>query len=214
MKKQTRVALILLLLIPVVLRLGGFLFSRINPEIAAGHPDYVRNFHRLSLLKNTTLFASFAVVAILWFVICVFVIRSKQRSLWWLVLALLGPIGFAILAALNDKAPLAADRYVRFVHKLNPFVRVGYEVCIFIVIWLLAYQGMVVKRVLMILYQSATTGMSTAQIIDIQNASSGMWAFAEGNEVMYLVVLFYLLQPVVFNFVGRLATRTASPNAR
>ena len=37
-----------------------------------------------------------------------------------------------------------------------------------------------------------------------------MWAFAEGNEVMYMVVLFYLLWPIVFNIVGRVATTTAS----
>jgi hypothetical protein len=81
-------------------------------------------------------------------------------------------------------------------------------------IWLLAYQAMVLKRNLMIMYESATTGISTAQIIDRQNASSGMWAFAEGNEVIYLVVLFYLLWPIVFNIVGRVATITASPKAR
>jgi hypothetical protein len=48
MKKQKVVALVLLLLIPVVLMLGGWLFSLINPESAAGHPNYVRNFHFLS----------------------------------------------------------------------------------------------------------------------------------------------------------------------
>lgn len=37
MKKQTVVALALLLLIPVVTMLGGLLFSLINPESAAGH---------------------------------------------------------------------------------------------------------------------------------------------------------------------------------
>ena len=79
---------------------------------------------------------------------------------------------------------------------------------------MLAYQGMVLKRTLMISYQAATTGVSTAQIIDLQNASAGMWAFAEGNEVMYLVVLLYLLWPMVFNIVGRVAANVASPKAR
>jgi hypothetical protein len=63
---------------------------------------------------------------------------------------------------------------------------------------------MVFKRDLMIMYEAAATGMSTAQIIDQQNASSGMWAFSEGNEVLYLVVLFYLLWPISFNAVGHL----------
>ncbi len=44
MKKQLVVALVLLLLIPVVSALAGLVFSLINPEIAAGHPNYVRNF--------------------------------------------------------------------------------------------------------------------------------------------------------------------------
>jgi hypothetical protein len=41
-----------------------------------------------------------------------------------------------------------------------------------------------------------------------------MWAFAEGMEVMYLVVLFYLLWPIVFNVVSRLAAMMASSKAR
>jgi hypothetical protein len=97
---------------------------------------------------------------------------------------------------------------------LNIFARIGYEVCRFVLIWLLAYQAMVVKRNLMILYESATTGQSTAQIIATQNASSGMWAFGESLEVMFLVVLFYLLWPIVFNVVGRMAAVVAAPKAR
>ena len=211
MKKQTVVALALLLLIPIVWLLGGWLFSLINPEIAAGHPNYVRNSHFLSLVKRLTMWASLAVVAILSLLMCLLVIRSKKRSLFWLFFAALGPFGFAILAMLNGKAPGETDRYARFVRSLNRFVRVGYEVCSFVIIWLLAYQAMVLKRNLMIMYESATTGMSTAQIIDLQNASSGMWAFAEGTEVIFMVVLLYLIRPIVFNIVGRVAAIMASP---
>jgi hypothetical protein len=214
MKKQTVVAFILLLLIPVALMLGGLLFSLINPEIAAGHPNYARNFQLLSLAKNMTMWAAAAVVAVLWLLACFLVIRSKERSPLWLFFAALGPIGFAILVSLNDKTPSEVDRNAQFVRSLNIFVRVGYEVCRFVIIWLLAYHAMVLKRNLMIMYQSATTGISTAQIIDQQNASSGMWAFAEGMEVMYLVVLFYLLWPIVFNVVSRLAAMMASSKAR
>jgi hypothetical protein len=46
-------ALVLFLLIPLDTVLGGMLANLINPEIAAGHPNYVRNFHLLSLLKIT-----------------------------------------------------------------------------------------------------------------------------------------------------------------
>jgi hypothetical protein len=214
MKKQTVVALVLLLLIPVAVMLGGLLFSLINPEIAAGHPNYVRNYHLLSLVKDMAWWGSIAAVEILWLLVCFLVIRSKERSSLWMFFAALGPFGFAVLAVLNDRAPAETDRYARFVRNLNRFVRVGYEVCTFVIIWLIAYQAMVLKRDLMIMYESATTGISTAQIIDRQNASSGMWAFAEGNEVMYMVVLFYLIWPIVFNIVGRAAATMASPKAR
>ena len=214
MKKQTAVALVLLLLVPVVFRLGGWLFSRFNPESAAGHPDYARNYHFLSRLQHLSFLAMLALVGILWLLVCFLVIRSKKRSLWWMFLAAFGPFGFAVLAMLGDRAPAETDRHERFVRNLNWFVRAGYQACIFVIIWMLAEQAMVLKRNLMIAHQSATTGMSTAQIIDLQNASSGMWAFAEGNEVMYMMVLLYLLWPVVFNVVARVAAMMASPNAR
>ena len=214
MKRETVVALVLLLLIPAVLMLGGFLFALINPEIAAGHANYALNFHLLSRLRVAVFLGSVAVAAMLWLVVFFLVIRSKERSLWWMFLAALGPIGLAILATLNDSVPAQTDRHARFVQNLNKLQRVAYEVCRFLVIWELAYQSMVLKRNLMILYESATTGASTAEIIATQTASSGMWAFGEGLEVMFLVVLFYLLWPIVFNIVARLAAFVASPKPR
>jgi hypothetical protein len=213
MKKQSVVALVLFLLIPLVTVLGGVLFSLINPEIAAGHPNYVRNYHLLSLLKILSLWASIAGVVVLWVLVCLLVIRSKKRSYLWLFLAALGPLGFAALASLNDRTAAQTDSYTRFVRKLNWFVRAGYEVLSFVIIWELAWQAMVLKSTLMIRYEAFTTGVSTAQIIAIRDASSGMWAFGEGMEVMYLAVLFYLLRPVVFRMVARVAAPKASPKA-
>lgn len=213
-KKQLVVALVLLLLIPLVLRLGGMLFSLINPEIAAGHPNYVRNYHLLNMLKMSFLFTSVAAAGVLWLLACLLVIRSKNRSYPWLLLAALGPFGFAILAMLNDRAPAETDRYSRFVRNLHGFVRGGYEICCFVLIWVLAYQAMVLNRHLIIQYQAVTTGVSTQQIIDIQNASSGMWAFAEGNEEMFLVALLYLLRPIVFGIVSHVIAMRSSPKAR
>src|SRR5262245_177532 len=132
MKKQILAALALLLLIPVALMLGGFLSNLINPEIAAGHPNYARNFHFLSLLKILLFLASVAVAGLLWLLVCFLVIRSKQRSLWWMFLGALGPFGFAVLAMLSDKAPARTDRHARFVHNLNRLLRVGYEVAVFV----------------------------------------------------------------------------------
>ena len=213
-KKQWVVALVLFLLIPLELKLGGMLFSLLNPESAAGHPNYAHNYHRLSFLKHMALWGSEAAVFVLWLLVCLLVIRSKKRSPLWLLMAALGPFGFAVLVALNDRAPGETDSYARFVRNLHWLVRVGYELCIFVLAWVLAEQGMVFKRNVMIRHQAAITGMSVAQIIDQQNASSGMWAFAEGNEVIYLVILFYLLWPIVFNIVGRVAAPMASPKVR
>lgn len=214
MKKQWVVALVLLLLIPLVLALGAILSNLINPEIAAGYPNYARNFHLLSMLKNLCFLASVAGAGVLWMLACLLVIRSKKRSYLWLLLAVLGPLGFAALASLNDRAAVETDSYTRFVRKLNWFVRVSYELCTFLIIGELAWQVMVLKRMLMIQYEAAATGVSTAQIIDIQNASSGMWAFGEGMEVMYFVVLLYLLRPVVFRVVAHAGATLASPGAR
>jgi hypothetical protein len=202
MKKQTVVVLLVLLLIPIATVLGGLLFSLINPEIAAGHANYARNFHFLNLLKFISILATAAVVAILWLLACFLVIRSKGRSSGWLLLAVLGPLGFAILMRLNEGAASETDRYKRFVGNLNRFVRAGYEVSAFVVLWLLAYQAIVLKRNLLILYESATTGIPTSQIIATQNASSGMWAFGEWIETMYLVAVLYIIWPIVFNLVG------------
>lgn len=212
-KKQLFVALVLLLLVPMVLVLGGMLSNLINPEIAAGHPNYVRNWHLLNLLKSLLFFASVAAAGVLWILSCMMLIRSKQRSYLWLVLAALGPFGFAVLAMLSDRAPAENDRFARFVRSLNGFMRVGYEVCTFMIVWVLAYEAMVLHRSLMIRYEAATTGVSTAQIMSMQSASSGMWAFAEGNEVIFLVALLYMLRPIVFSCVSYM-TAAASPRAR
>ena len=205
MKKQTILALGLLLSIPVIFRLGGWLFSRINPESAAGHPNYAHNYYWLSQLQHLTFWTMLATVGVLWLLVCFLVIRSKQRSLSWLFLAAFGPFGFAVLAMLRDRAPAQTDWHERFVRNLNAPLRVGYWACVVVIIWMLAERGMVFKRDLMIQRQAAATGMSVAQIIDQQNASSGMWAFAEGTEVMYGVVLLYLIWPGVFNGVARVA---------
>ncbi|WP_109486574.1 hypothetical protein [Occallatibacter savannae] len=203
-KKQTLVALLLLLLIPVVMLSGGFLFSLINPELAAGHPNYVRNWHLLNSLKTGIIWAMFAAVFALYLTGSYLVIRSKSQSSLWLLLAALGPIGFAILSVLNDRAPSKSDRYSRFLRKLNWILRTAYEIACFFLIWELAWNLMLVKRYAMIKYQSITTGMTAAQIIAIQDASSGMYAFSEGLEIMFFVIVLYLLRPILFNLIARL----------
>ena len=203
-KKHYILATVSFLLIPAVTVLGGMLVNSINPEIAARYPHYERNYRLLVLAKNLLLLAALLVIMGLWFLTCFFLVKSKKRSYGWLFLAMLGPFGLVILTMLSDNAPALGDLYQQFVGKLKIYLRAPYEICIFVVVWVVAYQTMVLKRELMITYEAATTGTSTAQIINQQNASSGMWAFGEGLEVCYLVVLFYLLWPILFNVVGHL----------
>lgn len=170
-KKQSVAALALFLAIPVVLALGAMLFSLINPELAAGHPNYVRNYHLLSLLRNLSFWASLACAAVLWLLVCLLVIRSKKRSYLWLFLAASGPLGFAVLAMLDDRASAETDIYTKFVRTMSWYVRVAYELCVFAIVCAFAYELMVLKRTLMIWFEAATSGVSTAQIVKLQNAS-------------------------------------------
>lgn len=105
---------------------------------------------------------------------------------------------------LRDNAPDPGDLYQQFVGKLKIYLRIGYELIFFVVVWVGAFSTLVLKRDLMIMYEAARSGIPAAQITDRQNASSGKWAFTEGLEVMFLVVLFYLLWPLCFDAVARL----------
>jgi len=213
-KKTYILAIVSFLLIPAVAVVGALVFDAINPEIAAGHPDYVRNYRLLALAKKLSLLAALLVIAGLWFLTCFFLIKSKNRSYGWLSLAVFGPLGLIVLSMLSDKLPVPGNLYQRFVSRLRIYQRVALELCIFAVVWVVAYEAVVWKRELMIMYEAATTGASTAQIVALQAASSGMWAFSEGLQEMYLVVLVYLLWPICFNAVGRLPKlRTTSKSA-
>lgn len=209
-KRPYPLAIVSFLAIPVITVFAMRLINSIDPEIAAGHANYERNYQLLTLAKNLSLLATLLVAIGLWFLTCFFLLKSKKQSYNWLPLAVLGAFGLIGLTMLRDNAPALGDLYQRFVGKLNIYLRVAYELSFFLVVWALAYQIMVLKRDLMILYEAAATGTSTAQIIAQRNASSGMWAFGEGLEVMFLVVLFYLLWPICFNVVGRLPRLWAS----
>src|SRR5450432_3001131 len=82
-------AVVALLAIPAVTVLGGMLVNAINPEIAAGHPDYVRNFWLLTQLKHALMMATALLDGVLWLLCCGFLLKAKARSYWWLPLAAL-----------------------------------------------------------------------------------------------------------------------------
>jgi hypothetical protein len=209
-KRPYLLALVSFFMIPALTVLGGLLINSINPEIAAGHANYERNYWLLSLVKTLSMLAGSLVILGLWFLTCFFLVRSKKRSYGWLALAMLGPFGLIVLTLLSNNAPAPGNLYQQFVGKLKIYLRVAYELSFFVVVWVGAYQATVLKRDLLIIYEAATTGTPTAQIIDQQNASSGMWAFGESLEVLYLVALFYLLWPICFNIAARLLRPWAS----
>jgi hypothetical protein len=209
-KRPYLLALVSFFMIPALTVLGGLLINSINPEIAAGHANYERNYWLLSLVKTLSMLVGSLVILGLWFLTCFFLVKSKKRSYGWLALAMLGPFGLIVLTLLSNNAPAPGDLYQQFVGKLKIYLRVAYELSFFVVVWVGAYQAMVLKRDLLIIYEVATTGTPTAQIIDQQNASSGMWAFGESLEVLYLVALFYLLWPICFNIAARLLRPWAS----
>jgi hypothetical protein len=148
--------------------------------------------------------AGLGVVMMLWLATCFLVIRSKGRSYAWLLLAALGPFGVIGLAGLRDKSPEADDRYQHFMERLGLPLRALYEGVLFVLMWMSAYLTIVWKRDLMILYESSMTGKAVDDIIAEQTASSGMYAFGEGLEMLYVVALFYLLLPICFNALGHL----------
>ena len=209
-KRPYVLAVVSFLMIPAVTVLAGILINSIDPEIAARTSNYERNYRLLSLAKSLSVLAVLLVIMGLWFLTCFFLVKSKQRSYRWLPLAMFGPFGLIILTLLSNNASAPGDLYQQFIGKLKIYLRVAYELGFFVVVWVGAFLTMVLERDLMIIYEAATTGTSTAQIIDQQNASSGMWAFREGLEVLFLVVLFYLLWPICFNVVGRLPRLRAS----
>jgi hypothetical protein len=209
-KKHYVLSIVAILLIPVATVLGGMLFGFINPEIAAGHPDYERNFRLLALARTVAIWATLLVNIGLELLCCFFLVKSKRQSYAWMSLAVLGPFGIMILTTLRDKAALPGDIYQQLVGKLKFYLRVPLELGFFVLVWSVAYQTMVLFRNLSIMHESAVTGRTIAEIIDIRNASGGMWAFSEGLTVMYLMVLFYLLWPICFNAICRLPRLWAS----
>lgn len=203
-KRDYVLALVCYLLIPAVLIAGAGLFRLIDPEMARGHADYVRDYRLLELARMGALMAAAGLALVLWSSVCYLVLKSRQRSLRWLTLAAAGPFGFIVIAMLGDRSPAPDDLYQQFIRRLKMYWRVPLEIAMFVSVWFLAHESVVLKRELLIRYESFSTGTPAAAIIAEQTASSGMWAFGEWLQETYLVVLIYLLWPVVFNSAGQL----------
>src|SRR5215471_6067486 len=116
-KKEYGMALVLLLAIPAVMMVCGAVFSLINPEIAWHTKHYHFYWTLLNSIKIGVMWGMAAAVLVLWVLVCRQVIRAKKQSDSWLVLAVLGPIGLAILAMLKDRDSVSTNPYSRFVDK-------------------------------------------------------------------------------------------------
>ena len=210
-KKLPLVALVLYLVIPAITMAGGALSNLINPEIAAGHANYSQNFHVLQMLKVGVLFASFALAGCVWLFIFFLLARAKGRIWHWMILALFGPFGLIVLASLDDCVPTESDRYARFLRGMHWLVRALWETATLIAAWELSWQAMAVLRTLIVHAQAVAQHLTVAQIIDQQNASSGMWAFGEFLEVLYFIPLFYLVRPFLVAIVLRALPASLTP---
>jgi hypothetical protein len=188
--------------IPVVVMIGVALFVLIDPEMARGHTSYVRAYHLLDMARLGTLWATAGLALGLWFVCCYLLITSRRRSARWLLLSAAGPFGFSVIAALADRSPTRTDLYQRFIGNLPTRARVPFEIGVAFLVWFVAYESVVLKSQLMVYLESVATGTTVSAITAQQTASSGMWAAGEAMEQAYLVPLFYLLWPTLFNIAA------------
>lgn len=202
-KRHYVMALACYLAIPAVVIAGAGLSRLIDPEMARASADYARNYRLLELAATGALMAATGLALALWVSTCYLVLKSRQLSVLWLVLAAAGPFGFMFIAMLADRSPAPDDPYQQFMRKVKLYWRVPLEIAVFVSAWILAYQCVVLKGELLISYESFSTGTPVETIIARQTASSGMYAFGEGLEEIYLVTLLYLLWPIVFNLVGQ-----------
>jgi hypothetical protein len=113
------------------------------------------------------------------------------------------------ITMLADRSPAPYELYHQFIRKLKSYWRIPLEIAVFFVAWIFAYQYVVLKRELLISFESYSTGTAVDTIIARQNASSGMYAFGEGLEASYLFIMLYLLWPIFFDAIGpRMKRRT------
>jgi len=212
-KKNYILTIVSLLAIPAVTMVGATIALLIDPEIAVHYANYERNFRILNQLKLGIMLAAFAVDIGLWILACFFLLKSKKQSYWWLPLSVLGPFGLIALTIVRDNDPLSEDLYQRFIRSMKSVWRVTYEVGLFVLVWFAAFLSVALLGEIRIIAESAFTGTPRSQIVAVQLASSGMWAFTEGLETLGLVVLFYLTFPLLFNVAGRLFSSKSARTA-
>src|SRR5689334_13124709 len=164
LKRLYLLALVCYLAIPAVMICGAGAVQLIDPEMARGRATYVRDYQFLNLARTGALWAAAGLAGVLWVVCCYLVLESRRRSLRWLSLAAAGPLGFGVIAALEDRSPAPGDLYQRVITKLKPYWRVPLELAVFVGVWTLAYNVVVLGREVLIRLESARTGTPIATI--------------------------------------------------
>ena len=207
-RKSYALAIACILLIPITAIGGGMVFAAINPESAAGHPDYVRNYRLLAHVRDASMVATGLAIAGLWLLGCWCLVRDKARHGGWTALSALGPLGLTFLSMLKDRSVERGGVYGRLVDGLRTPWRAVYEAGLFFAVWWLAFEAEDVASHVGVLYEAARRGVPIAQILAERNASGGMWAFSETLKAGYFVVLIYLFWPIAFNLAARLLSRS------
>jgi len=198
-------------LMPVVLIAGVAVHGMIDPEMAARHANYERNYRLLEALRAAVLSGTFLAVLSLWFAMCLLLLKAKRRSLLWTVPGILGPLGLALITALKPRVVDPVDSYSSFVAKLGIVSRIGYEVLLFMGICALAMAAVSIHADLMIAWSAHVQQVPIEQILQERDASSGMYAFSEAMEALYLIACLYLLLPAAANWIHRLLRRGRLP---
>jgi hypothetical protein len=204
-------SIVALLLIPVVTVSAAAIDYAIDPELARGHLNYVRNFALLQHLRFGVVVVALLLVIALWLLACLWLLRAKSQRIAWLALALLGPFGFAGLMALPDRSALApADTYRRQLTRLPSLLRILYEIVRFAVFGFVAMQLIEWFDDGTALLEAGRRGIPLAEVLAERDASAGMWAFGDLLRAGCVFVLLYALWPAVCNAVAWLIRRIRS----
>jgi len=89
--------------------------------MARGHAAYARNYQLLEWVRTGALMTAAGLAVVLWTLCCYLVLKSRQRSLRWLPLAVAGPLGFIVIATLQDRSPAPDDLYQQFITNLRTY---------------------------------------------------------------------------------------------
>lgn len=201
--RDNLLAIAALLAIPVAVLSGGALFGLIDPEWAHHTGDYVRNYRLIEILRQAILLIALLAALCFWFLCIWLVVRARERTPRWLLLAVLGPLGLVVLILLDVRSRNPEDRYGTVRAGLRWPSRLLFDTACFFLLLALAGTTVVAMNQLTLLIEATRRGVDPSVVAAERDASSGMWAFSEMIETMFVFTLLWLLLPLVFNLIAR-----------